>query len=61
MNPYPLADAVHDAYPMLLALAVLSALVAIVTDSVTTIHAVGVILTAFGVFWYYQHDPEAQV
>lgn len=41
---------------MLLALATLSALVAIVTDSVTTLHALGVILTAFGVFWYYQYD-----
>lgn len=50
------AEAVHRAYPMLLALAALSALVAVVTDSVTTLHAVGVILTAFGVFWYYRYD-----
>ena len=41
---------------MLLALAALSAVVAIITDSVNTFHAAGVILTAFGVFWYYQYD-----
>ena len=50
------ADTVHRAYPMLLALAALSAVVAIITDSVTTLHAAGVILTSFGVMWYYQYD-----
>ena len=49
-------DTVHRAYPMLLALAALSAVVAIITDSVTTWHAAGVILTSFGVMWYYQYD-----
>lgn len=50
------ADTVHRAYPMLLALAALSAVVAIATDSVTTWHSVGVILTSFGVMWYYQYN-----
>lgn len=58
MTPTSYADAVHRAFPMVLALAVLSALVAIVTDSVTTFHAVAVILTSFGVCWYYQYDAK---
>lgn len=54
MSNTHVADAVHRAYPMLLSLALLSVVVAIITGEVHPLHAAGVILTAFGVFWYYQ-------
>lgn len=56
MNDDAVADAVYRAYPMLLALALLSVLVAILTDEAHPLHSVGVILTAFGVFWYLNYE-----
>lgn len=56
MNLIDYADAVHRAYPLLLVLATLSALVAIAIGTVTTWHAAGVVLTAFGVFWWLNYE-----
>lgn len=56
MSNTHVADAVHRAYPMLLSLALLSVVVAIITGEVHPLHAAGVILTAFGVFWYLNYQ-----
>lgn len=51
----PIAEAIHRVYPALVALAVLSLLVAILVGKTNTYHSAGMVLLAFGAFWYYRY------
>lgn len=49
-----IAESIYRVYPALVALGVLSLLVAILVGKTNSYHSAGILLLAFGVFWYYR-------